>query len=334
MNKEYHFVKPKPATKEILTSKKVLFEDKFDGISIECFIDENSNISLYGRGVLEGKDSDFTRKFPEIISELNILSLPPLTNFLAEAIVINPTSGKQDCGLASGRSHRNDNIQYYSNKFPAKLIIHDVVKVDNKYIGYDSYINRLHSIKKHILTIDNPHISVIDVYNNGVEQWEKVQTLGLEGLIIRDPIAELGNGGIWKLKQEITEDVYCKGEYQESLSKTYSNLTYRADNGAMMKGVFANLICYQLTKEGKEIPVCEVGGGFKVEDRIKIQKMLDTKQITKDHPYVIEVKANDRHESGKLRGPNFLRPRTDKPWRECIINETKIENKQKTIGDF
>jgi len=334
MNKEYHFVKPKSATKEILKNKNVLFEDKFDGISIECFIDENSNIDLYGRGVLEGKDSNFTRKFPEIISELNILSLPPLTNFLAEAIVINPSTNKQDCGLASGRSHRNDNIQYYSNKFPAKLIIHDVIKVDNKYVGYDSYISRLYSIKKHILTIDNPFVSVIDVYSNGIEQWEKVLTLGLEGLIIRDPIAEQGNGGIWKLKQEITEDVYCKGEYQESLSKTYSNLKYRADNGAMMIGVFANLKCYQLTKDGKEVPVADVGGGFEIPERIEIQKMLDTNKINKDTPLVIEVKANDRHESLKLRGPNFLRIRTDKPWKECIINEVKSENKQKTIGDF
>ncbi len=56
MIKEYHFVKPKPATKEILKNKNVFFEDKFDGISIESFIDENSNLDLYGRGVLDGKE--------------------------------------------------------------------------------------------------------------------------------------------------------------------------------------------------------------------------------------------------------------------------------------
>ena len=49
---------------------------------------------------------------------------------------------------------------------------------------------------------------------------------------------------------------------------------------------------------------------------------------------VIEIKANDRHDSGRLRGPNFLRIRTDKPWKECIITERKSENKQKMIGDF
>ncbi len=332
MNKEWHFVKPKAATKEILTNKKVFFQDKYDGISIECCIDENTNSNLYGRGVLEGKDSDFTRKFPEITSELKKIDLPPMTNFLSETIIINPSTMKQDCGLASGRSKRNDNIQFYANKFPAQLIIHDVVMINGVYVGNLSYLNRLNSIKKHFLTPSNI-ISVIDVYNNGIEQWEKVTEQGLEGLIIRDPITELGNGGIWKLKQEITEDVYCKGEFQASLSKTYKNLEYQI-NGEIKKGVFANLVCYQLTSNGKEIPVCEVGGGFKIEKRIEIQQMLDTKQITKEKPLVIEVKANDRHESGKLRGPNFLRIRTDKPWKECIINETKSENKQKTIEDF
>jgi len=334
MNREFHFVKPKPAEKAILTNNKLLFQDKEDGISIECFTDANSNIELFGRGVLKGKDSNFTRQFPELINELTMIDLPPISNFLAEAIVINPTTKKQDCGMASGRSGRVDNIQYYANKFPSHLIIHDVVKVGNEYVGNNSYLNRLHSIKKHILSSNM--VSVIECYNNGIEQWKKVEKYNLEGLIIRDPITELGNGGIWKLKQEITEDVYCKGVYTPSTSKTYSNLAYTNIIGERKKGVFANLICYQLTKDGKEIPVCDVGGGFEQRDRIEIQQMLDEHLITKDKPLVLEIKANDRHESGKLRGPNFVRIRTDKPWKECIITERreKTETRQKSMGDY
>lgn len=331
MNKEFHFVKPKSATKEMLTNNKVLFQEKCDGISIECFTDADSIIELFGRGVLKGKDSNFTRQFPDLINELRLIDLPPMSNFLAEAIVINPTTKKQDCGMASGRSGRTENIEYYASKFPSHLIIHDVVRVDGEYVGNKSYLNRLHSIKKHILSSNM--ISMIECYNNGIEQWQKVEKYNLEGLIIRDPLMELGNGGIWKLKQEISEDVYCKGEYTPSTSKTYSNLVYNFNDEAR-KGVFANLICYQLTKDGREIPVCDVGGGFKVEDKIQIQILLDSKEITKDKPLVLEIKANDRHDSGKLRGPNFVRIRTDKPWKECIITERKSENKQKSIGDY
>ncbi len=335
MNKEFHFVKPKPAEKVILTNNRLLFQNKYDGISIECFIDNNSNIELYGRGVLKGKDSNFTKQFPELITEIKRIDFPPTTNFLAEAVIINKTTGKEDCGLASGRSSRLDNIEYYSQKYPASLIVHDVVKVDNNYVGNNSYLNRLQTLKKHILTSDK--LFVIENYNNGIEQWRKVEKYNLEGLIIRDPVMELGNGGIWKLKQEITEDVYCKGEYTPSTSKTYSNLTYPITVNEIefiRKGVFANLRCYQL-KNGQEILVCDVGGGFEVKDRIMIQQMLDTNQITKDKPLVLEIKANDRHESGKLRCPNFVRIRTDKSWKECIINE-KVGNidPQKSFGDY
>jgi len=116
MNREFHFVKPNPAIKAVLTNKKLIFQDKFDGISIEGFIDSNSNIELFGRGVLKGKDSNFTKQFPELTTEIKKIDFPPLTNFLAEAIIINPLTGKQDCGMASGRSGRLDNIDYFSNK--------------------------------------------------------------------------------------------------------------------------------------------------------------------------------------------------------------------------
>ncbi len=331
MNREFHFIKPKPAEKAVLTNKKLVFQDKYDGISIEGFIDNSSNVELFGRGVLKGKDSNFTKQFPELVDEINRIDLPPITNFLAEAVVINTFTGKQECELASGRSKRLENIDYFANKYPARLIIHDVVRVDTNYVGNLSYLNRLLSIKKHILSSDK--ISVIECYNDGISQWQKVVKYGLEGLIIRDPVMELGNGGIWKLKQEISEDVYCKGEYTTSTSKTYSNLVYNF-NGEVRKGVFANLTCYQLTKDGREIPVCDVGGGFGIEDRIRIQRLLDAKAITKNKPLVIEIKANDRHEGGKLRNPNFVRIRTDKSWKECIINERKSENRQKTVEDF
>jgi ATP-dependent DNA ligase len=143
-----------------------------------------------------------------------------------------------------------------------------------------------------------------------IEQWKQ------KGYFRR-----LGHG-IWKLKRELTEDVYCTGEYEVSTSDTNLNLEYEI-NGVRKRGVFKNLICYQLMDTApfvnRPIRVCDVGTGFSQTDRKTIQAMLDLGQITKEKPLILEVKANGRHESGKLRHPTFTCIRTDKPWNECVM---------------
>ncbi len=324
----YNFIKLKTAEPSILTSREVIFQKKYDGISTEIFIDEDGDISITGRGVIKGRDSDFTRKFPELVSSIKKLNLPTTTDFLSETIVINQKTGKEDCGLATGRSGREIDIDEYSRMYPASMVIHDVVFIGGQNIYRNPYLGRLNSIRK-LVTGDN-RISIIECYTDGMAEWEKVKKLGLEGIVIRDPYASLGSG-VWKLKREITEDVYCKGEYEMSTSETYSNMSYVVD-GKKKTGVFSNLICYQL-KNGVEIKVCDVGGGFKHNERIEIQKMLDRGEITSSRPLVLEVKANDRHESGRLRHPAFLRIRKDKPWKECTINDGIVFDKQKKISD-
>jgi ATP-dependent DNA ligase len=85
--------------------------------------------------------------------------------------------------------------------------------------------------------------------------------------------------------------------------------------------LFANLICYQIAATGKNFHVCDVGGGFSMDQRVQIQQMLDLGMISKDKPLVMEVKANARYEDGKLRHNTFLRMRNDKSWDSCIVKE-------------
>lgn len=331
LNHEFHFIKPKSVDKSILIHQNMLFQEKFDGISIECFIDSNNNIELFGRGVTKGKDSNFTKQFPELVDTIERTGFPASTNFLAEAIIKN-NNGKQDCGLVAGRSHRTDNIDYYAKINPANLIVHDVIKVGGINCLYEPYETRLHQLQKHIIFNHlSSRLSIIDNYTDGIMQWEFVKVLGKEGLIIRNPNSPVGEG-IFKLKREITEDVYCIGEHEMSTSATYSTIKY-ISNGEERKGVFANLKCYQL-KEGKEIYVGDVSG-FSNSDKIKIQIMLNNNEITKEKPLVLEIKAFDRHPSGKFKSPNFLRIRTDKSWKDCIITETVTAKKnQKYLGDY
>jgi ATP-dependent DNA ligase len=118
----------------------------------------------------------------------------------------------------------------------------------------------------------------------------------------------------------LSEDVFCVGEFTPSISDSLSTYEYEV-GGKKRSGLFANLICYQLTSDRKVIHIGEVGGGFSLDDRVKIQRMLDLGMVSKEKPLVLEVKANARYEDGKLRHNTFTGLREDKPWTQCIVKE-------------
>ncbi len=311
--RQYHFIKVIPASPSILESQGLIFQRKFDGVSVEVFIEDD--IRIIGSGITEGKQSDYTEKFPELVKELKRLNLPKGTDFLPEIIVVNPQTGVEECSLVQTRTGREANIELFAQAYPALMVIHDVAAVGGKDVSQQPYFERINALKPYILG-KSMRVFIIGNSTDGRAEWEHVETHKLEGLVIRDPKTTLGKG-VWKLKREFTEDVYCKGEFTPSDS-SLSEVEYEVGN-QKKKGVFANLICYQLSPEGKEIHVCDVGGGFSLFKRITIQKMLDFGLITKEKPLVLEVKANARYENGKLRHPTYLRMRDDKPWNQCKV---------------
>jgi len=311
--RRYHFIKVLPASPSIFESQGLIFQRKFDGVSAEVFIEED--IRIIGRGITEGKQSDYTEKFPELVKELKRLNLPEGTAFLPEIIVVNQQTGIEECSLVQTRTGREANIELFSQIYPALMVVHDAAAVGGKDVSQLPYFERLNHLNPYILG-KSTKVFIIGNSTDCRAEWERVEKLKLEGLVIRDPRSPLGKG-IWKLKREFTEDVYCKGEFTPSDS-SLSEVEYEAGN-LKRKGVFANLICYQLSPEGREIHVCDVGGGFSLADRVMIQKRLDLGLITRENPLVLEVKANARYENGKLRHPTFLRVRDDKQWNQCII---------------
>lgn len=311
LEQKYHFVKVESAQPSILDTKGVIFQRKYDGVSAEVTV--NEEIRIVGRGITKGRDSNYTNKFPELVQEIKNLNLPQGTDFLPEIIVINKQTGKEDLKLVQTRTGRDNNIGIYANLYPAIMIVHDIISIGKDNVTQLPYLERLEIFKKYYLFGKSNSIFTIGNSFDGRKQWEAVEQMGLEGLIIRDDTGHK----VLKLKREITEDVFCFGEFEPSTSDTNSNLEYVVD-GVKKKGVFANLVCYQII--GRQlIRVCDVGTGFSQEQKKLIQIMIDSGKISKNNPLVMEIKANDRHESGKLRHPRFIRIRDDKPWEECIV---------------
>jgi ATP-dependent DNA ligase len=316
--REYNFIDVLPKTESILNTPGLIFQRKFDGISAEVITDGDTR--MVGKGVMKGRLSDYTLKFPELLKELNKLKLPDGTDFLPEIVVIDQETGMENLQLVQRRSGRDTNVSLYAKLYPAIMIIHDVVSVGHTDVSNLDYFSRLNALKPFIYGKSH-HIFFIGSNLDGRAEWNRAQKFKFEGIIARDPVCPLGQG-VWKLKRELSEDVFCIGEFTSSVSDALSTYEYEV-GGRRKTGLFANLVCYQLAQEGKAVHVCDVGGGFTMQDRVKIQRMLDLGMVSKDKPLVLEVKANSRYEDGKLRHNTFTRLRDDKPWNECMIKEVQ-----------
>ncbi len=310
--RKYHFPKIEPAEPPILSQQGFLFGRKWDGNASETFIE--GEIEIIGRGVTKGKSSNFSPKFPELIKDLKALNLPRGTDFLSEIICMDKTTGKENVKLATGRSNRESMIDLYTQLNPALMLIHDVVSVGYDDVTHLPYPDRLNALRPFILK--GLRIGFTEYSTDGKALWELVVKNGWEGVVIRDPKLRFGHD-VQKLKQELTEDVVCFGDYEVSTSDARMNMEYEV-NGVKKKGVFANLSCFQFM-DGRPVHVGNIGGGFSEYYLKLIQTMLDSGQITKQNPLVLEVKANERLDSGKLRHASFKCIRTDKPWNQCVM---------------
>lgn len=301
---KFHFLDVKPANSSVLSIKNKIFQRKLNGTSAEVFIRDIDDVRIFGKGVLEyGILSDYTKRFPEIVGALKSLEIPKEADFVGELIVIDPKTGFENLGMVLSRSQRSFATESHIRFYPALLVILDVVKVENNDVRSLKYFDRIDALKKAVKDWSKAEGKIIFIDSSYELDWDFVEKNKLEGVVIRDSDANYGKG-IWKLKREITEDVYCRGEYNISES---------------MIGLFSSLVCYQLDKDEKEIYVGDVGGGFDYDERKEIQKILDS-GIMKKLPLVIEIKANGRMPSLKFISPIFIRIRYDKPWNKCIIN--------------
>jgi ATP-dependent DNA ligase len=298
---KFHFLKVKPADQTVLSIKNKIFQRKLDGTAGEVFINDEPRI--FGRGVTEyGILSEYTARFPEIVRTLKRLEIPKKTDFVGELIVIDPKTGFESLNVIQIRSQRSFATENHVRFYPTILIILDVVEVGGKDVRLYKYFDRIDALKKSVVDWNIGEGRVIFIDSSYELDWNFIERNKLEGVVIRDLDATYGRG-IWKLKRETTEDVFCMGEYNPSEN---------------LKGLFSSLICYQLDKDGKAIYVADVGGGFSDKERKEMQKLLDS-GVMKKYPIVIEIKTNGRTSSMKFKSPIFKRIRYDKPWNECVI---------------
>ncbi len=274
-----------------------IFEAKWDGIRALVYVGETLSIkSRNGKEILH--------KFPEL-NEIKDLTSEVVLD--GEIIVMN--KGKVDFQLVAKRNlvERKHEIEDFRNRYPATLIVFDILEKQGKSLIDLPLLERKQilkkSLKEGIQVLKSPSIE-----GTGIAYFQSADKLGLEGVIAKRKNSTYQPGirsNDWlKIKQvKICDCVifgYTQGE--GSRSKTF---------GSLILGLY---------DESEPVYIGKVGTGFSDSSLIEITNILKMEQIKepwfteKDIPhgtiwvqpnYVAVIGYQEFTKEGRLRAPRF-----------------------------
>jgi bifunctional non-homologous end joining protein LigD len=239
--------------KEPFNDDTYVYEVKWDGYRIIAY-SRGNNIRLDSRG---GKD--YTKKYPLIAEALNKLKVDVILD--GEAVVLNE-EGKPDF----------DALQKYNgSRKPIVYYVFDVLWLD----GYDlmnlTLLERKAILKE--LIADNAVIKFSDHFDDGINLFNHIREVGLEGIVAKKkdsayyPNQRAKN---WlKIPTEIRQE-FVIGGWVESEARTFRTLLFGAYKGKKLEWVG------------------HAGGGFKQRQMPGILKRLKSIE-SKECPFTNEV---------------------------------------------
>lgn len=291
-------------TVEILDDKNYLFQPKLDGT--RAIYRENKLINRRSR--------DIKYRYPEFdsfkIEENCILD--------GEVIVYNK-EGLPDFNLLQSREQTSKKfkIEILSLRYPATYVIFDCLKYKGEDITMKPIEERLALLDK--IVEESKNLQIIVTSKNGRDLWNKINELGLEGIIAKRRGSRYHAGKrseFWlKIKNLKTIDCIIQG-YTKGEGKRESTF------GALYIGVYDEN--HQIKNIGK------VGTGWSDEELINLKKKMDTYLIEEREDRVLiephlvcEVEFLEFTKHGDLRAPSFKRLRFDKAPEDCRLEDLK-----------
>jgi DNA ligase D-like protein (predicted ligase) len=297
------------------SSKDWLFEIKWDGIRAISYVDTDLSIrSRYGK--------ELKRNFPEL-NEL--VALARNTVLDGEIVVIR--EGKPDFQtlLERSRSTSTRDVEYLAARFPAIIVVFDMLEKDGKPLLALPLIERKHLLKEYVKDGKNVVLSEF-VEEQGEAYYSASLKHGLEGIMAKQKDSPYEPGvrsHNWlKMKHLLTCDCAIFGYTQGKGSREQMF-------GALILGLY---------EEGRPVYVGKVGTGFsealmellmKAFSELKVKtKTLQNVDVPEKITWlkpdlVCEVAYQAVTKDGKLRMPRFHGLRTGKSPRECTLDQIK-----------
>lgn len=287
------------------------YEEKLDGTRAILYKND-STIKLINR-----RGNNITHRYPEFNFKKSIKS----NCVLDGEIVIFNKKGISEFNLLQHRDLLENKklITERSKSMPATFVVFDILELNNKSLTKLTQKERFQILKKTITT--SKHLKLVKSSKNGKKLFQTLTKKGGEGVIIKDPEEKYHQGKrrkAWiKIKKSDTIDGIIIGYTQEKrkLSTLLLAAYYKLPTNN-----------YKLTYIGK------VGTGFSEAEQSEILSKLE--KIKTDTPKIENLPKNTIHvkpeliaeakyleitKAKKLRAPVFVKIRTDKKLKDCII---------------
>ncbi|MBD3211167.1 MAG: DNA ligase [Candidatus Lokiarchaeota archaeon] len=286
-------------SQDLLTNDEYIFQPKLDGTRA-LFI-EGKLINRRGRNIRQ--------RYPEF----DDLEIKEGCIVDGEVVVYNE-KGLPDFHLLQSREQTSDSfkIDLLSNRYPATYVIFDCIRYQGNLIIKEPLETRMEYLKK--AAKEGDHLQFIISTENGLELWNKIKELGLEGIMAKKKGSKYHPGkrsrACLKIKNlKIIDCIilgYTKGEGRRK--ETF---------GALLLGAY---------KDGELIQLGKVGTGWTDRELERLKEKMDNLIIEKEgdkvwieQRLVCEVEYLEMTSNLELRAPSFQRLRPDKSPEECIL---------------
>lgn len=279
----------------------IIVQRKVDGQRHFLVKDEDGDVKIYSR-----KMKDMTEHVPHLAKLLASSLVPPGTVLDAELCLWddNVDKFKQISAILRSLPERAKELQERDG--PLSAYVFDILYWSGEATWKLPYEKRYRlMLEKLSGLVPDLILPINELLYCRAEDIADFQVVNkFEGYVIwrKDQASKLRWDGkpsrcnCFKLKKELTEDCIAVGWYPGKSGKN--------------QGRFGGFILKQY-HNGKLIDIGQCGGGFTDGQRTSFMSI--------EYPCVVEVKFAERLKSMKLRYPNFVRFREDKPAEECEV---------------
>ncbi len=297
-----------------------LFEPKYDGFRCIAFR-EGEKVELQSR-----KQKSLNRFFPEVTAGLARLKAD---RFVVDGELVIPGQSFQTLQL---RLHpAASRIKELSGKFPARLIVFDLLADESGSLVADPFRERRKALKAFVKTAGQHQVIVLSKAvqsHSAARKWLSQRSHSLDGIVAKplDQPYWAGERIMRKFKVWHTVDAVLAGYYEDEATGKIDSLLFGLyDDDGLLHYVGHSRVYYDAAEIAKMLERLKGRTGFTGRTARGTSRWTDkTKKMVPLGPELVGELSADHISGGQFRhGSRLLRWRTDKAPQDCRMDQIR-----------